>query len=68
MKIPIFEEILLKGFSINDLKMVVEDSRIGRVPCYVNLSNYSNDDLETAIINLEQVILENSIHPTFSRW
>lgn len=65
MKIPIFEEILLKGFNINDLKSVVEDSRIGKVPCYVNLSNYSSDDLETAIMNLEQVILENSLHPRF---
>ena len=65
MKIPIFEEILLKGFSINDLKAVVEDSRIGKVPCYVNLSNYNSDDLEVAIMNLEQVILENSLHPRF---
>lgn len=65
MKIPIFEEILLKGFSVNDLTAVVEDSRIGRVPCYVNLSNYSSNDLETAIMNLEQVILEHSIHPRF---
>ena len=65
MKIPIFEEILLKGFSINDLKSVVEDSRIGKVPCYVNFSNYNAEDLETAIINLEQVILEFSIHPRF---
>ncbi len=65
MKIPIFEEILLKGFSINDLKAVVEDSRIGKVPCYVNLSNYSSNDLEEAIMNLEQVILDHSIHPRF---
>lgn len=65
MKIPIFEEILLKGININDLQAVVVDSRIGKVPCYVNLSNYSSDDLETAIINLEQVILDNSIHPRF---
>lgn len=65
MKIPIFEEILLKGFSVNDLNAVVEDSRIGKVPCYVNLSNYSSDDLETAIMNLEQVILQHSLHPRF---
>ncbi|MBC7428852.1 MAG: hypothetical protein H7336_09595, partial [Bacteriovorax sp.] len=55
MKIPIFEEILLKGINVNDLKNVVDDSRIGKVPCYVNLSNYAADDLETLIINLEQV-------------
>jgi hypothetical protein len=65
MKIPIFEEILLKGISINDLQNIVEDSRIGKVPCYVNLSNYSAGDLETLIINLEHVILTNSLHPRF---
>lgn len=65
MKIPIFEEILLKGINIYDLQAIVADSRIGKVPCYINLSNYAADDLETAIINLEQVILNNSIHPRF---
>ncbi|MBC7712654.1 MAG: hypothetical protein H7177_04920 [Rhizobacter sp.] len=65
MKIPIFEEVLLKGISVNDLQKVVEDSRIGKVPCYVNMTNYSADDLETLIINLEQVILTNALHPRF---
>ncbi|MBC7428755.1 MAG: hypothetical protein H7336_09110 [Bacteriovorax sp.] len=50
---------------MNDLKNVVDDSRIGKVPCYVNLTNYAADDLETLIINLEQVILTNFLHPRF---
>ena len=65
MKIPIFEELLLKGSSINDIKLVVDDSRIGKVPCYINLTNYSANDLETIIVNLEQVVLEASMHPRF---
>ena len=65
MKIPIFEEVILKGISVNDLNIVVDNSRIGKVPCYVNLTNYASDDLETVIINLEQVILSNSLHPRF---
>lgn len=65
MKIPIFEEILLKGSSLKDIQLVVEDSRIGKVPCYINLSNFSADDLENAIMNLEQVILDASLHPRF---
>lgn len=65
MKIPIFEELLLKGPTLNDVKLVVEDSRIGKVPCYINLTNYAPNDLETLIINLEQVILENALHPRF---
>lgn len=65
MKIPIFEEILLKGPSIQDIQYVVEDSRIGKVPCYINLTNYSLDNLQTVLINLEQVILEAALHPRF---
>lgn len=65
MKIPIFEEILLKGSALQDIQLVVEDSRIGKVPCYINLTNYQGADLETAIINLEQVILDASLHPRF---
>ena len=65
MKIPIFEEILLKGASLENLRAVVVDSRIGKVPCYINLSNYSAIDLEDAVINLEQVILESNLHPRF---
>lgn len=65
MKIPIFEEILLKGSTLQDLKAVVDDSRIGKVPCYINLTNYAAADLENAIMNLEQVILEAAMHPRF---
>ena len=65
MKIPIFEEILLNGSSMLDLKLLIDDSRIGKVPCYVNLINYPLNDLDTLVINLEQVILEASIHPCF---
>ena len=65
MKIPIFEEVLLKGTSHDDILDVVLDSRIGKVPCYLNLSNYSPDDFDLAVLNLEQVFLEQSIHPAF---
>ena len=65
MKIPIFEEVLLKGPSMIDMKLIIEDSRIGKVPCYVNLIHYPPNDLETLIMNLEQVVLEASIHPRF---
>lgn len=65
MKIPIFEEILLKGSGLKDLLSVIEDSRIGKVPCYINLTNYSAEDLNNTVMNLEQVVLENALHPRF---
>lgn len=65
MKIPIFEEILLKGSGHDDILTVVQESRIGKVPCYINLSNYTADDFDLTVLNLEQVFLEQSIHPCF---
>lgn len=65
MKIPIFEEILLKGSALADIQLVVDDSRIGKVPCYINLTHYQATELENAIMNLEQVILESALHPRF---
>ena len=66
MKIPIFEEVLLKGSSVYDIKDVVTESRIGKVPCYINLSSVTKTEETTEIImNLEQVILESGLHPRF---
>lgn len=65
MKIPIFEEITLKGFSALEIHSVIEDSRIGKVPCFVNLTNLKGDELNELIINLEQIILELALHPRF---
>jgi hypothetical protein len=68
MKIPIFEEILLSDMTVDKLKMVVLDSRIGKVPCYINLSNLTNlkkEERESLVLNLEQIILENNLHPLF---
>jgi hypothetical protein len=65
MKIPIFEEIILKGHSSTEIHASLEDSRIGKVPAYINLHQVKNDDLETLVMNLEQVILEIQAHPRF---
>lgn len=65
MKIPIFEEIILKGTKVQDIQLIIEDSRIGKVPCYMNLTNFKNSDLKDFVMNLEQIILENSLHPFF---
>ncbi len=65
MKIPIFEEILLKGIQLMDLKDAITNSKIGKVPCYINLSETRLEEMETMVINLEQVILEAGLHPRF---
>ncbi len=65
MKIPIFEEILLNEMSAEKLRIIVSDSRIGKVPCYLNLSLLKRDEVTDLIINLEQIILEHNLHPLF---
>jgi len=65
MKIPIFEEIILKGHSPADLLETLSESRIGKVPSYINLFEVKNEDLEALVINIEQAILELNAHPRF---
>ena len=65
MKIPIFEEILLSEMSPEKLRLIVSDSRIGKVPCYLNLTSLKKEEMEKLILNLEQIVLENNLHPLF---
>jgi hypothetical protein len=65
MKIPIFEEILLSEMTTEKLRVIVSDSRIGKVPCYLNLTSLKKDEMERLILNLEQIILEHNLHPLF---
>ena len=65
MKIPIYEEILFEELSAEKLRIIVSDSRIGKVPCYLNLSTIKTDEIDNIIMNLEQIILENNLHPFF---
>lgn len=65
MKIPIFEEILLTDLTVEKLKIIISDSRIGKVPCYLNLSDAKKEDAEALVLNLEQITLEHNLHPLF---
>ena len=65
MKIPIFEEILLSEMTAEKLRIIISDSRIGKVPCYLNLTNLKKEEIDTLILNLEQITLEHNLHPLF---
>lgn len=65
MKIPIFEEILLSEMTAEKLRIIVSDSRIGKVPCYLNLTGQKTAEVESLVMNLEQIILEHKLHPLF---
>lgn len=65
MKIPIFEEILLSEMTAEKLRIIVSDSRIGKVPCYLNLTSQKKEEVESLVLSLEQIILEHNLHPLF---
>jgi len=65
MKIPIFEEILLSDLTVEKLKIIISDSRIGKVPCYINLTELKKEEAEALVLNLEQITLEHNLHPLF---
>lgn len=65
MKIPIFEEIILKDTSVLGLNSLLEDSKIGRVPCYINLTELKAEELTSFLEKLEELLLEANLHPHF---
>ncbi|MGZ3788751.1 MAG: hypothetical protein ACXVLQ_09525 [Bacteriovorax sp.] len=65
MKIPIFEEIRIEEMTVEKLRIIVSDSRIGKVPCYLNLTSLRKEEMENLILNLEQIALEHNLHPLF---
>lgn len=66
MKIPIFDEIIVKRpFDEDGIKKLVLDSRMGRVPCYINLLDFTSSELRALIPMLEKVILDLRLHPKF---
>jgi hypothetical protein len=65
MKIPIFEEILLSEMTVEKLNIIISDSRIGKVPCYINLTQLKKEEAEAIVLNLEQITLDHNLHPLF---
>ncbi|MBP9681783.1 MAG: hypothetical protein KBD76_10295 [Bacteriovorax sp.] len=65
MKIPIFEEIPMSEITSEKLRIIISDSRIGKVPTYLNLTNLKKDEAEQFILDLEHIALENNLHPLF---
>lgn len=65
MKIPVFEEVILTGQTYELLKSALENSRIGKVPCYINISTLKKADLITIIPILEEIFDELKLHSRF---
>jgi hypothetical protein len=65
MKIPVFEEVIITKFEYEHLKAELADSRIGKVPTFINLITQKKSDLNAIIAELENVFLELKLHARF---
>lgn len=65
MKIPVFEEIIISNFEDEHLFAKFENSRIGQVPSYINLSGLNKADINTYLPLLENVFTKLNLHTKF---
>lgn len=65
MKIPIFEEINFDNFELETIREKITESRIGKVPAYINLSPLKKDERNTLVLELRAIFLELNCSPKF---
>lgn len=65
MKIPIFEEFIIDDFDLNEIKDIFVDSRVGKVPMYVNLVNRNAEEITEILRFFKEIFIEKNIHPFF---
>lgn len=65
MKIPIFEELFFENFELDYLKEKLLDSRIGKVPTYINLTTLPKEDQNDTVIIIKELFLELNLNPRF---
>ena len=65
MKIPVFEEILITDYSYEQLQATFQNSRVGTVPCYINLLPLKASELNTLVLDLEKIFEDLKLHTSF---
>lgn len=65
MKIPIFEELFFENYELDYMKEKLDDSRIGKVPTYINLTNVPKDDQNDTVLKLKELFIQLNLNPRF---
>lgn len=65
MKIPIFEEILIEDKDPQVLYEKIKESKVGKVPIFINLNDLKKDEKLDLIANLKNIFLELNLNPRF---
>lgn len=65
MKIPIFEEIIIKDISIKAIVYLFSQKKMGKQPMYISLHSVAPNQHQLAIDNIGEALVELRIHPHF---
>jgi hypothetical protein len=65
MKIPVFEELFFKDFAIDSILEQLSESRIGKVPTFINLTNIKKEERISLLLDLQNAFLNLNLNPRF---
>lgn len=65
MKIPIFEELFFENYELDYIREKLDDSRIGKVPTYINLTNVPKDEQINTVFKFKELFLDLNLNPRF---
>jgi hypothetical protein len=65
MKIPIFEELFFENYELDYIREKIDDSKIGKVPTYINLTNVPKDNQKDTVLKIKDLFLELNLNPRF---
>jgi hypothetical protein len=65
MKIPIFEEIIFESFDEEEILEKINDTKIGKVPTFINLNQQNKSDRIDSAILLQKIFVSKNLNPRF---
>lgn len=65
MKIPIFEELFFENYELDYIREKIDDSKIGKVPTYINLTNVPKDNQKDTVLKIKDLFLELNLNSRF---
>ena len=65
MKIPIFEEVIVKDLSVKAIVYLFSQKKMGKQPIYISLHSIAPNQHQLAIDNIGEALSELRVHPHF---
>jgi hypothetical protein len=65
MRIPIYQELILRNECLTELINIVEVNKVGHVPCYFLTHLISDNKLTQVLVELENALQQIGVSPRF---